>query len=223
MKARSVPSSVCYILLASISLPIATAIVPPSLHPGALPLGPQNLTVMGAPRCAFDTDWSSGYVVKKKDCNKAIENFQRNFERHGTQQFEFFSQSGKPRTVLPHIETPGCYDVGECSACVAMLTDFSEDKRNTLPGAPPQPWLTNDVSSPRELWDAAKLIGDFCIRDASGFGWASVGRGQSIGVFIWASGSNLERDVSRSQALGNPAPLVFGNTISSPLPNVTTS
>lgn len=102
-----------------------------------------------------------------------------------------------------------------------MLTDFSTDMTPNIPRLPPQPWAPNSVSDADEIYSAAKNIGTACIRNTDSYGWASIGPSQSLGVFIWASGSTLERDVSRP--LGDVAPLMPGYIPSSPLPGGVTS
>ena len=223
MKAHLLPSSVCCILLCSVSLPIAlTSILPP------LPLGSllvhQNLTDVGSARCAFTSEWSSrDQVVKKRDCYGAIDRLKVHAQTYGRQKFEFFKEPGQRQTGFPHVDTPGCYDVGECAVCLAMLTDFSKDKSRSIPRLPPEPWATHEVADAGELLKAAQLVGDACVRDANAYGWAPVGARQNLGVFIWAGGSALEQDVSRPGGLENTSLLLPGYKPSDQLPATITS
>lgn len=144
-------------------------------------------------------------------------------ERYGLEKFEFFNGKGQRKTGFRHVDTPVCYDAGACAVCLAMLTDFSEEILHSIPRPPPEPWPTNDVADTVELWNAAKRIGNACVRDADGYGWESVGASQSLGVFVWAGGSALEKDVSRPAGIRNVVPSLPGYRPGNPLPGGTTS
>ncbi len=84
-----------------------------------------------------------------------------------------------------------------------MIADFSPVMRNAIPRLPPPPaWVGNDVADAFMLWNAAKMVGDTCLRDAGTYGWAPVGATGGIGVFLWAKGSLLEKDAYRVEGVG---------------------
>lgn len=203
MKAHFLPSSVYCILLCSISLPIAlTTIIPPR------PLGSllihSNLTDNGVPRCAYTSEWTSNvHAVNKKDCYGAIDRMRGHAQKYGHTKFEFFRDPDQRQTSLPHVGTPGCYGFGTCAVCLAMLTDFSPTLTHSIPRPPPEPWSKHEVADPETLWHTAQLIGDICVRGANAYGWAPAGAGQNLGVFLWAGGSELERDAGLPGVPGN--------------------
>ena len=225
MKDHLLSSLIQSFLFCTLSLPITTAAVAPLPFTETPKSLPQPLITSGIPRCAFSQlqTWTMDHV-KLEDCQTAIARFKDNFDAHGTTKFEFSSHSHKPKTKLPHVFTPSCHDHGACSVCFTMLSDFSPNLLYTIPRLPPQPWETNDISDTGEIWTAAKSVGETCVSNLKTFGWASVGSYQSMGVFVWARGSVLEKDAFRSEGPENvTTPVPMGNRLGLGLGGTATS
>ena len=190
-----------------VSTSAAAAADPPPIGSSISPSTTANLSTVGSSRCAHQTAWTNG-EVKRNDCDAALQNLQDDYRRYGTMPFEFHDQYTQNITHLEYHHTPACYDKGNCSVCVAMITDFSRAARTDIPRVPPPPWAKNDVSDCGELLAAGQSVNRTCLRDTNSFGWAPVGYQYSIGVFVWALGSELDKDLFRSNGYQRPGPLV---------------
>ncbi len=81
-----------------------------------------------------------------------------------------------------------------------MLWDFPDQPPlPPLPGDPKGPFQRADVLSFQDVFDALRRVSLRCFGDAGdlarGLGWEAVGKGFSVGVFMMATGSEVERNI----------------------------
>ena len=76
---------------------------------------------------------------------------------------------------------------------IAMLGSFPAAM---LPGAGPHPpRRLEDVASFEELWDAGADLNVECLQYRNAMGWSRAGGRDSVGVFLWGTGSWIDRAV----------------------------
>lgn len=77
-----------------------------------------------------------------------------------------------------------------------MLWDFPADPPlPPLPGDPTGPFQRTDVLSFQDVFDAVRRVSLRCVGNVGDVGWEAVGARESVGVFVVATGSEVERNI----------------------------
>ncbi|KAL8843701.1 MAG: hypothetical protein Q9205_002058 [Flavoplaca limonia] len=152
--------------------------------------------LMGQQACVASPDWVVSSHIQPADCAEALDIFRRaEFPKGGSQPLEFIARGAHPATHLTTITTPRKYRFRTCTVAVAMFASIP-------------PWLMpptmerrrfalNDVASFDGLRQAAKQIITDCVQFRGRrplVGWQEMGRlSKAIGVFVWETGSPVDR------------------------------
>ena len=144
--------------------------------------------------CLEDDTWMLP-KLDGEECVNAVERlYYTDVLRHEKRQFEFLAANTSPSSrILASAYTPRRYTIGRCTVAVVMLVDFPDSQ--LLPGQPPGPHPPRAKTSFEQLWGAAGRIVLACIRPEGFAGWEVVGRQNAIGVFVWSTGSEIDRAV----------------------------
>lgn len=77
-----------------------------------------------------------------------------------------------------------------------MLWDFPDQPPlPPLPGDPKGPFQRADVLSFQDVFNALRRVSLGCYGDAGDLGWEAVGKDFSVGLFMMATGSEVERNI----------------------------
>ena len=144
-------------------------------------------------RCTDAPAWiGEGYNAE--NCASALRLlFFTEVRQHPTGTYEFLSQ-GVPVTTRPVVRTPRRYVEGECTVAIVML-DFFARAGIRLPDQP-QEFLVpqSDLSTWHGLWGWMTRIQAKCGVE-SAMGWQRAGFDGGIGLFIWGTGSGMDKSV----------------------------
>lgn len=99
-------------------------------------------------------------------------------------------------------------EIGSCTLSIIML-DWFNTKPYTLPGRTRRPYAEYDTATFKSIYAAARLIETDCLEPTRRPGWESVGAKSNIGVFLWATDSEINGQVMGR--LGAANPVVFTN------------
>lgn len=69
-------------------------------------------------------------------------------------------------------------------------------KPSDLPGSAPVRITNSDISTFTSLWKAAKVVETDCLLSGRRPGWEAVGMRGNIGVFLWATHSNINKQIT---------------------------
>ena len=134
-------------------------------------------------------------------CHRAITNAITEFETHHLYspfQIEF-RQVGSQATILDSYRTPASWPQRTCVLTITMLCDLSDGWIPGLEGRGGRE--VRDTVSDLDLQNAAYRLEEGCVSFDKGVslpGWTYVGAQRSIGVFLWARDSAIDRRVSHS-------------------------
>ncbi|MCJ1455608.1 hypothetical protein MMC28_005963 [Mycoblastus sanguinarius] len=153
--------------------------------------------------CVRRTDWTgTGYVANH--CQDAVIRLVGDeVNVYGPQEFEFLAPNTAPIHALPIMPTPRRYAVGSCALVIAMLSaPFFPP--GSIPMLPAEPFSPTDTANYQYIAAVAQSLIEACIDDYSPQcgGWQSVGGRNSIGVFLWATLSVMDRRVPRGVNAG---------------------
>lgn len=149
------------------------------------------------------------------DCAHALNLFHnKEVTVHGNQDFEYLAPEASPAYLRATQSTPRRYEYSKCklhtvsrSQCevqetaetcvvaIIMVAEFWPE--NFPPGAgPDRPghnWQPTDVSNFRDMWfGGTRLLAD-CWRKKGSPGWIEVGAHRDIGLFMWATNSEVDQ------------------------------
>lgn len=88
---------------------------------------------------------------------------------------------------------------GSCTLAIVMLDWF---KGGALPGSSAIHSGSSDTSSFAAIWKAAKTVEDGCLLQSRRPGWQAVGTKGELGVFLWATESEINQRVTGFSAHG---------------------
>ena len=145
-------------------------------------------------RCTNSRDWI-GVGYNAEACASALRNFFfAEVRRHPLEVFEFLAEDETPRTRHSIIRTPKRYISGTCTIAIVML-DFFAQAGITLPDQT-QHIVTpkSDISNWQVIFAGATRIEKNCGED-SAMGWQTGGSEAGIGIFMWATGSGMDKSV----------------------------
>ena len=137
-------------------------------------------------------------------CRRAITNAITEFETYHLYspfQIEFY-QVGSQATILDSYKTPASWPQNTCVLTIAMLCDLSDGWIPGLEGIGGRE--VQDTVSDLDLKTAAYGLEEDCVSFDKGVslpGWTYVGAQRSIGVFLWARSSAIDRRVSPPEML----------------------
>lgn len=172
------------------------------------------------PMCTNTFDWT-GRVYNSNDCLDALHRLHdTDLKIYRTRELEFLAPGAEPRSNLPAIRTPRRHTVGSCTLVIAMLSTFPP---LSLPGQVirRRPYASTDISRFSYLWSVASWLDDTCIHKGKMLGWVATGRNFDVGVFAWATASDMNRGVggshnnryvnfSQASGMDVTLPLMFG-------------
>ena len=150
---------------------------------------------IGLPVCTQSNRWIP-HEVLYADCLLALDVLRRaEGAKSSTQPFEFLLPGAQKTTHLLPLLTPRKYTSKTCSITIVMLAIFPVQ---FLPPQAKKKWYNpTDIATLDEITMAAGRIAERCIKDngeTQAAGWEPVGReDQTIGVFVWESGSWMDR------------------------------
>ncbi|KAL8853764.1 MAG: hypothetical protein Q9221_001407 [Calogaya cf. arnoldii] len=169
----------------------------------ATPAGPR-VGLPGPKACVASPDWVVSSHLRPSDCVEALDIFRRvESQKDGSQNFEFSARGAHPVSGLQIQRTPRNYQFRSCTITVAMfgsippwfLEPEMEGKR----------FASHDIASLDELRGAAKQIVTTCVQFRGRrplVGWQEMGRlSKAIGVFVWETGSPIDRALQPWNAL----------------------
>ncbi|CAD6593272.1 MAG: hypothetical protein ASARMPRED_007228 [Alectoria sarmentosa] len=149
------------------------------------------LNASGNGNCASTTrypDWySNGWVIE--DCYTAVQQlYLKEMLTHPDEEYEFVTLGWSPtRPQLESQRTPRKYVVGTCVLTIMMLNWFQPGQ---LPGGTRYNRARTDVSTYRNIWSAARSVETACT-DSKSPGWLMTGKDSAMGVFVWATNSQI--------------------------------
>ena len=149
--------------------------------------------------CLASPSWTLPHYDTVHDCVDAIDRlYFTDSGRYKSRPFEFVAANTAPSSRSLDVQyTPRRYTIGSCTIAVVMLVDFPTSE--PLPGEPPGRHPPRDVATFEQVWESARRIYVGCIHTENSAGWEVIGRDEQTGVFIWSSGSEVDRAVG-----GNP-------------------
>ena len=117
------------------------------------------------------------------------------FRRYEITRYEFHNRGTPRSTRRSGMLAPRRYTIGSCSLIIAMLWNIPDQPPlPPLPGEPQGPFQKTDVLSFQEIFEAMRRVTVNCI-ETEYLGWERVGQDRSVGVFLMATGSELERNI----------------------------
>lgn len=133
-------------------------------------------------------DWEIPPIRTLGDCNSAIHRVLMSevFQHHDPMEFHLRDIPARSLDRAHQSVNPRKYTSGTCVVAVAMV-DFY--RASLLPDRGAGPFEENDVSIWRNMWFLMQDI----VRECRGAGWGKVGTMRSIGVFVWARGSVMDK------------------------------
>lgn len=75
------------------------------------------------------------------------------------------------------------------------MLDWFDNKPFDLPGRIRRPFAEYDTATFRSVWTAARSVESDCLFAMKRPGWESVGAKSNVGVFLWATDSEINRQV----------------------------
>ena len=170
---------------------------------GALPKT-HNLTIDEAHPMCTDSTGFTGRVYYPDDCLAALHKLEStDLFVYRARDFEFLTTDAEPTTDLDNIRLPRKYTVGTCTLVIAMLSTFPQF---SLPGQVrlKKDYGTSERSKFSYLWSVAAWVDRSCLANKLPLlGWCATGARLDIGVFMVATGSNIDGWMGRSRVRGN--------------------
>lgn len=162
-----------------------------------------NLTATS--RCSSSQDWQA-YAFLVEDCFTAIQRvYIEEVIRRPDETYEFVAEGSYPKTKNPWVRTPAQYTVNSCTLSVVMLSWFGP--REPLPGRGTGGYYEqSDTATFRDIWLAARVVERDCLLPTRRPGWEVVGAKSSIGVFLWATDSSINEQITGRQDVLNGLP-----------------
>lgn len=173
----------CFTVL--VLLTRSSPLSPPIQH--AAPV--RNLTIEPA-HCTDHPYWI-GNGLNRDDCDAAVNSFfyaEVSIYRH--ERFEFIAPFALPRTPLYGFHLPIRFRVATCVLVVASLSLFPA---GSLPDGGERLFPSSDVASYWDLMHGAGSVKVHCVLSERKAGWAGEGREDALGVFLWGTGSLMDR------------------------------
>ena len=149
------------------------------------------------PLCTARYEWT-GKSYDPNDCLRALHHFEdTDFQYYKGREFEFLTYGAIPKSNLPRIRLPRKYTVGSCEIVIAMIGSFAP---GLLPGQTfrSEPYQQTDISRFSYLWSVAAWLDATCLEKIKHLGWIATGENYDIGVFVWATGSTMNKAVMRN-------------------------
>jgi hypothetical protein len=165
-------------------------------------------------------NWQA-YAFLVEDCFVAVNQFYiEHVVRNPDEIFEFSASALRTHTRFPRVQTPDVYTHGKyhflagfptidplnarknnlsltpesCTLAIVMLNWF---QLGQLPGYPRYNPSSYDTSTSAELHKAAKFVENECLESPRRTpGWQPAGAHGNIGVFLWATDSDINRHVT---------------------------
>ena len=103
-----------------------------------------------------------------------------------------------------------------CTLAIVMLDSF---KPGALPGKTTMPLARYDTASFTSLWKAARIVESQCLIPRRRPGWEPVGSSGNIGIFLWATHSEINVQMTGLDAEKSPRPAL--NLVNSSIADIT--
>ena len=146
------------------------------------------------PRCTDSREWIGG-GYNAEDCASALRLlFWTEVRSRPLEPFEFLAAGDIPTSRHSVVVTPKRYTRGTCTVAIVMLEFFA---RAGLVLPDQTPYILSpksDVATWQSLWGAATRIRARC-GEANVMGWDARGNEGGIGLFVWATGSGMDKSV----------------------------
>ncbi|KAL8769291.1 MAG: hypothetical protein Q9209_004673 [Squamulea sp. 1 TL-2023] len=141
--------------------------------------------------------------LELNECVTAVRLWSLQVEQLGKKPFEFLAQDTPGKTRLTWQYTPVKFAYQSCTLAIVMPHDLDPSDLD-LP--PDSRFPGTDIASFFDLKLAAKAVLTECVK-AKGRpkgGWWSIGGDGAVGLFIWATGSEMDEKVHGFQmTVGN--------------------
>ncbi|KAL6716610.1 hypothetical protein ACLMJK_006178 [Lecanora helva] len=152
------------------------------------------------PSCAENPNFPEWYQPSKKfdngDCQKAIEIFNNDYvQTHEGTRYEFYTSKVSPIHGIPAQRVPLKFAHGTCTVAIAMRNQFNWGE---LPHETPFRSAPSDVSSFQKIYQGVLEINNECVEMDGQPGWYESGDLNSIAVFIWQAGSDINQRIQPS-------------------------
>ncbi|KAK0510754.1 hypothetical protein JMJ35_007186 [Cladonia borealis] len=159
-----------------------------------------NLTTTSSPasngRCASRASFPSWYAPNwlVEDCYAALQQlYIQETMLHPNQEYEFLQPGASRKDLdIPWQKTPRKYVVNTCTLTIMLLSWFGP---GTLPSpiSPSSPvWrASSDTSTYQKIWAKGRLLENTCPEGAGSGGWCAIGDKNAMGIFIWATDSDI--------------------------------
>ncbi|KAL9003088.1 MAG: hypothetical protein Q9188_004023 [Gyalolechia gomerana] len=174
----------------------------------SLPTCPRNPTTSSASnpilpglpeyQCVSLPSWTANRFNDPSACLEAF-TYARTIESaHPNTKFEFLPTNHPPSTRYPRMDTPRRYTKRGCTVAIIMLSSFPDD--DLPPGQPPQRRrYESSVTTFNAVWRAGQYVWECCVeygRPGPTPGWNCAGWRRSVGVFFWATYSEMDIKIS---------------------------
>jgi len=160
------------------------------------PSSPSAPPAPSGAQCSEAQEWLIP-TFNDSDCVEAVNRFfYTDYYRFRTTRYEFHNRGTPDSTRYPRKILPRRYTIATCTVVIAMLWDFpTEPPLPPLPGEPSGPFKKVDVMSFQQVFESLRRVTVTCGEENNYMGWEAMGRDLSVGVFVMATGSELERNI----------------------------
>lgn len=159
----------------------------------APPILPHPRATIYRPICMQRRSWTTP-LLRLPDCATAIRLWGLEIEPLGKKPFEFLALNTSGTTRRTWQYTPVKYPYKSCTLAIVMPHDLNPRDLG-LPAKTKFP--ATDIATYFDLKLAAEAVLTECLRSEAipQGGWWSIGRKGSVGLYIWATGSEMDDKV----------------------------
>ncbi|CAL8574078.1 hypothetical protein XPA_000051 [Xanthoria parietina] len=151
-------------------------------------------TNLGVADCDSKPDWTARNFLKEDCYVSVLDMFLQDYRSHPQAKFEFYSSLYPAPPGSNRLQTPKRYTTKSCTLALVMLYNF---KSAELPGTFRSGHLHTELATFGEIYKTAQRLQRNCIVGQGQGGrlaWEPVGPTRSLGVFFWATDSEINHD-----------------------------
>ncbi len=129
-----------------------------------------------------------------QNCERALGLFHLEVDRWGGMPWEFRSNGTPSRTPNPACDVPRRYVFDQCTIAIALMDSFPLFIfPELLPAPPAGGWQNTDVATYEELYEHIAFVVGICTEVVTLAGWTISGRFEGLGLFVFATHSDVDR------------------------------
>ncbi|KAI4270687.1 MAG: hypothetical protein L6R38_007052 [Xanthoria sp. 2 TBL-2021] len=144
--------------------------------------------------CDSKPDWTARNFLKEDCYVSVLDMFLQDYRPHPQAKFDFYSSFYPAPPGSNRLQTPKRYTTKSCTLALVMLYNF---KSAELPGTFRTGHLHSELATFGEIYTTAQRLQRNCIVGQGQGGrlaWEPVGQTKSLGVFFWATDSEINHD-----------------------------